>query len=187
MFAGVGPFSIPAAKICRKVYANDLNPKSFYYLQQNAKLNKIQNKIDCFNMDGRQFIKHLISTGSNLPHFTQVIMNLPALAPEFLDVFKELFPSKSEFPILPTIHCYGFSNHEEPKLDMVKRIENILGTKIVPNIVHDVRDVAPKKFMICVSFKLPENIAYKHQTKEEEEGNSETTTNDSKRRKVDIE
>jgi tRNA (guanine37-N1)-methyltransferase len=41
MFAGVGPFSVPAAKICKRVYANDLNPQSVKYLKENAKLNKV--------------------------------------------------------------------------------------------------------------------------------------------------
>jgi tRNA (guanine37-N1)-methyltransferase len=42
MFAGIGPFAIPAAKLhkCR-VYANDLNPRSVHYLTLNAKKNKV--------------------------------------------------------------------------------------------------------------------------------------------------
>ena len=39
--SGVGPFSIPAGRKCR-VFANDLNPESFKWLQQNAKRNKIK-------------------------------------------------------------------------------------------------------------------------------------------------
>jgi 2-polyprenyl-3-methyl-5-hydroxy-6-metoxy-1,4-benzoquinol methylase len=41
MFAGVGPFAVPAASKGCIVHANDLNPNSFKYLQQNAKINKV--------------------------------------------------------------------------------------------------------------------------------------------------
>jgi len=41
MFAGIGPFAIPAAKKGCFVYANDLNPASFNYLIENAKSNKV--------------------------------------------------------------------------------------------------------------------------------------------------
>lgn len=41
MFAGVGPFSVPAAKSGTTVYANDLNPRSYHYLVQNRQLNKV--------------------------------------------------------------------------------------------------------------------------------------------------
>lgn len=88
MFAGIGPFAIPAAKnIGCMVYANDLNPRSFYYLQENVLKNKVTHKVKCFNLDGREFIKTLIKgTVSNQQpiFFSQVIMNLPASAIEFL-------------------------------------------------------------------------------------------------------
>ena len=46
------------------------------------------------------------------------------------------------------------------RVTIVKQIEAVIGTSIVPQTVHEVRDVAPKKMMMCVSFMLPSTIAY---------------------------
>lgn len=99
--AGVGPFSIPAAK--KKgavVYANDLNPASYHWLCENVKLNKvhsiyvictvfpnilqIEGNIHTFNMDGREFIRKMVHDSSIGRPFNHFIMNLPATAIEFL-------------------------------------------------------------------------------------------------------
>jgi hypothetical protein len=63
------------------VYANDLNPRSYHYLKQNADLNKVADRIRPYNMDGRAFVRHLVAGGVQ---FHQVLMNLPAIAIEFL-------------------------------------------------------------------------------------------------------
>jgi tRNA G37 N-methylase Trm5 len=56
MFAGIGPFAIPAAQKGCIVYANDLNPISVKYLEINARINKVSNKIHVYNMDAREFM-----------------------------------------------------------------------------------------------------------------------------------
>ena len=43
MFAGIGYFSLPLSKKCKKIYAIEKNPISFKYLKQNIKLNKLDN------------------------------------------------------------------------------------------------------------------------------------------------
>lgn len=51
MFAGIGPFAIPAAQKGCIVYANDLNPGSIHYLKINVKINKVDDHIYAYNMD----------------------------------------------------------------------------------------------------------------------------------------
>jgi tRNA (guanine37-N1)-methyltransferase len=44
VFAGVGPFALPAAKKGCAVLANDLNPESYKYLTLNIKDNKVRSR-----------------------------------------------------------------------------------------------------------------------------------------------
>ncbi|CAG8809601.1 8208_t:CDS:2, partial [Gigaspora rosea] len=60
VFAGVGPFAIPAAKKGCIVYANDLNPASYNYLVENIKLNKVYDKVYPYNLDGKLFISKAV-------------------------------------------------------------------------------------------------------------------------------
>lgn len=62
MFCGIGPLSIRAAKQGLTVFANDLNPECIHYLKLNAKINKVEKNVHCFNMDARDFVRYLISS-----------------------------------------------------------------------------------------------------------------------------
>ena len=185
MFAGVGPFAIPAAKKGCTVYANDLNPASYDALLKNAKLNNVKDKLLAFNMDGREFVRKMVQLSSSLSMpsssspssssseqstletgikilkpFAHVVMNLPASAVEFLDVFHGLYSSHRHLT-LPTVHCYCFSKSQSPAEDAQEQVEQRLGSSLANQCsVHCVRDVAPKKVMVCVSFKLPESVAF---------------------------
>ncbi|XP_021276529.1 tRNA (guanine(37)-N1)-methyltransferase 1 isoform X2 [Herrania umbratica] len=61
MFAGIGPFAIPAAQRGCLVYANDLNPDSIHYLKINAKINKVDDCVFAYNMDARKFVSQLMA------------------------------------------------------------------------------------------------------------------------------
>ncbi|CAO2184512.1 unnamed protein product [Urochloa humidicola] len=160
MFSGVGPLAITAAKKVKYVYANDLNPTAVEYLERNVVLNKLERKIEVFNMDARRFISAIYS--SQLVHpVTQIVMNLPNDAAEFLDVFKGiLWNSQSRLHCgMPMIHVYGFSKADDPEHDFHERINAALGENVGSVEMHRVRLVAPGKWMICASFTLPESVA----------------------------
>ncbi|XP_002735219.2 tRNA (guanine(37)-N(1))-methyltransferase-like [Saccoglossus kowalevskii] len=192
VFAGVGPFAVPAAKKGCKVLANDLNPESFKWLQRNVKLNKVNNRVQCFNLDGREFIK-VVFKDNYLKHIKEkskeanddatyhIIMNLPALATEFLDAFKGLFSDVSDEERsqlkLPMVHCHCFSKSDDPVRDSRERIERILGSTIMNASIHDVRDVAPNKEMLCVSFKVPAEVLFLLPSDVDEEKDNTTSPN----------
>lgn len=46
VFSGVGPLAVSAAKIVKRVYANDLNPYAVEYLERNCVLNKVEKKLE---------------------------------------------------------------------------------------------------------------------------------------------
>ena len=164
MFAGVGPFAIPAAKKGCVVYANDLNPQSFSSLKKNCQLNHVEKNVHCFNMDARDFMINLVKNSEKC-NFDHVIMNLPATAVHFLDIFKGLFShcSPNSSQKLPIIHCYCFSKEQNAELDAQQQVEAVLN-KLEHCLVHRVRNVAPKKMMLCVSFPLPNSVAFENES-----------------------
>jgi tRNA (guanine37-N1)-methyltransferase len=162
MFAGIGPFAVPAAKKRCVVFANDLNPRSFYWLNVNAKLNHVQDTLTSHNLDAREFIRsHMLASLGDLrarqppPPRVRVIMNLPALGITFLDVLREVSEARGEDGPEIVVHCYNFSNAENPRQDVIDRSCNVLGVVPADIDAYEVRDVSPKKFMLCISFTLP--------------------------------
>ncbi|KAJ8593255.1 hypothetical protein M405DRAFT_731817 [Rhizopogon salebrosus TDB-379] len=67
VFAGVGPFAIPAAKRGCAVFANDLNPESARYLSQNIVDNKVTSLVRASCEDGRDFIKRVVGRAMDHP------------------------------------------------------------------------------------------------------------------------
>jgi len=158
--AGIGPFAIPLTSQYNnvRVYANDLNPASYKYLEINGKLNKCngKGKLRTYNMDGREFLRKLDNEGIKYDH---VLMNLPAIAPEFLNVFRGW---KGDYDHRPMIHVHCFAAKVEGEKEAIARCGRSLGCQLDLEMdevsVHEVRNVSPKKNMYCVSFKLPEGV-----------------------------
>jgi tRNA (guanine37-N1)-methyltransferase len=173
VFAGVGPFAIPSARKGIRVLANDLNPESYKWLIKNAQLNKVSDLITAFNKDGRDFLKDnfkkdiLERREKNDNGSEHIVMNLPALAIEFLDVFNNLL-SREEIDQVclkpPIVHIYCFikaAKSEDFQALAKQCIEKKLGSELSPEsliTIHQVRNVALNKEMVRVSFLLTKNV-----------------------------
>ena len=142
-FCGVGPLALRACKKGVKVYANDLNPDAYEYLNNSIKLNKLdkdKSVIKTYNMDARVFIKSLVNLTKNtidedeenpdkiFPydlHIDHIYMNLPKDAIEFMDIFFGLFKGCKEKIYnkdnLPIIHVYGFAKTDNEPLECLKK------------------------------------------------------------------
>jgi len=142
-FCGVGPLALRACKKGVKVYANDLNPDAFEYLNNNIKLNKLNKGnfvIKTYNMDAREFIKSLVNlskynkdededNGDKIfpvdLHIDHFYMNLPKDAIEFMDVFVGLFKGCKDNIYnkdnLPIVHVYGFAKTDNNPHELLKK------------------------------------------------------------------
>lgn len=134
----------------------------------------MDNKVKVFNLDGKDFlqgpvreelIQQLGPLSKERKHSVHIVMNLPAKAIEFLSSFKSLLdgqPCGSE--LLPIVHCYSFSKDANPAKDVQQQAEAVLGISLNPCELHLVRNVAPNKEMLCITFRIPSAILYKNQT-----------------------
>ncbi|BEI81537.1 hypothetical protein CcaverHIS002_0206970 [Cutaneotrichosporon cavernicola] len=101
------------------------------------------------------------------------VMNLPDSALEFLDAYMGSFtpllsqPGYDRTTPLPLIHVHCFTRELEPETasaDICERATGYLGHSVSPDMddfhLHAVRRVAPNKDMYCLTFRLPEAVAY---------------------------
>ena len=102
MFAGVGPFAIMAARKQKpeKVVAVEKNPEAAKYLRQNVELNNVEDIVEVHEGDVEDVLP-------DLGKFDRIIMPLPGMADEFLD----LAIDKAEEDAV--IHYYRFLGDEK--------------------------------------------------------------------------
>jgi len=155
MFAGVGTFSIQIALNKNvKIYAFDINPIAYRYLNENINLNKLKGKILPSNIDVKHLLKKTNELGKFLFHKAdRIIMNLPKSSIEFLDV--ACFLMKESGGIL---HFYQFSekpNSIEKTLKNLKLELNLLNWEIDSILTSKiVKDYSPKSELIVVDLEI---------------------------------
>jgi tRNA (guanine37-N1)-methyltransferase len=137
LFCGVGPYAILIAKYskAKRVLANDLNPMAYNYLIENAKKNKVTDKMECFNKDARGFAKL---------NADKVIMNIPKFSESFL---KTAF---NNCKAGGRVFYYCFAREEELK-ERIKEIKKAGKCRILKKTKCG--DIGPAVYRWCIDFK----------------------------------
>ena len=142
MFCGIGPFPIVIAKNNNvNITGVDINENAIKYFNENIKLNKLKN-ITAICGDARE-----IST-SFKTKFDRIIMNLPGLAYQFLDVAINLIEDGG------IINYYEFSDGYEQGTKRL--IDAALKEKKNVEIINTrkVKSTSPGEWHVAIDAKI---------------------------------
>ena len=121
MFAGVGCYSIVIAKHSKpaKIFSIDINPFAIQFMQENIKLNKIEEKVVPIQEDAKRVIEERLQNAAD-----RVLLPLPEKAYEYLDY--------ALLALKPTggwIHYYDFE-HAKKDEKPIEKIESKVSEKL---------------------------------------------------------
>lgn len=144
MFAGVGPYAIPAADVGSKAVATDINQNAVECLRHNADLNGVYDDVKAINCDVRDVVDEYTGWADN------VVMNLPHSADEFIGQAENLI-SKSG-----TIYYYDFISDSKTKGELVEDVSSNLSSvdRITDYDFRRVRPYAPNVHNVCLEIVL---------------------------------
>jgi len=155
MFAGVGPFSIQIAKRnIVDIHAFDINPYAYKYLCSNIELNKLKGRINPYNRN----IKDLLNSSSHLGRqlygkVNRIIMNLPELSIDFIDVACFLMKKSGGF-----LYFYQISEKPNPIgksiEDLKTKLKGLNWVIVKISFSKIVKSYSPKAELIVIDLSL---------------------------------
>jgi len=152
MFAGVGCYSIIIAKHSKaeKIYSLDINPVAVRYMEENAKLNKVEDRVVLLEGDAKILVNEKFQNTVD-----RVLMPLPEKAYEYLDC--------AVFALKPTggcIHYYDFE-HAAKNENPVEKVKVKLSGKLQRLNVDStfsfsriIRTTGPRWYQVVVDVKV---------------------------------
>ncbi|MFB6233236.1 MAG: class I SAM-dependent methyltransferase family protein, partial [Haloarculaceae archaeon] len=144
MFAGVGPFAIPAASRGAEVVAVDLNETAVDYCRENARRNGVADRVTAIAGDVRDVAADYGGWADRL------VMNLPHSADEFLDTAVELAGDDC------VIHYYDIQHEDDPFGPGIEAIRAAAEPTydVTVDTEHVVRSYAPHELNVCLDARL---------------------------------
>jgi tRNA (guanine37-N1)-methyltransferase len=143
MFAGVGPFVIPAAKRRAEAVGVDLNPVAVEYLRENAERNGVADRVTAIEGDVRN-VEGYDDWADRL------VMNLPHSADGFLDTAVALAGEDC------TLHYYDIQHEGDPFGPGERAIREAAGEEYAVEVLErrEVRSYAPHELNVCLDVRL---------------------------------
>jgi len=148
LFAGVGPFPIVIVKLQPhvKIHAVELNPDAFKYMQENIRLNRMQEIITPLLGDVKEIVPAKFVNSAD-----RILMPLPKGAEKFLG---EAFLAAKKNCI---VHFYQFASEQNPFEEAEKLVANeamISGRKAEVTGKRVVRPFAPSVVQVVMDFRV---------------------------------
>ncbi|WP_396610251.1 class I SAM-dependent methyltransferase [Haloferax sp. S1W] len=144
MFAGVGPFAVPAAARGAEVVACDLNESAIAYLRENAERNDVADRITAIHGDVREVADDYEGWADRL------IMNLPHSADEFVETAVRLAADEC------VIHFYDIQHEDDPFGPGLEAIREAAEPAFDVTVLEEkiVRSYAPHEYNVCLDVRL---------------------------------
>jgi tRNA (guanine37-N1)-methyltransferase len=143
MFAGVGPFAVPAAKRGAECVGVDLNPVAVEYLRRNAERNGVADRLTAIHADVRD-----VSGYDGWAD--RIVMNLPHSADAFLDTAVELAGDDC------VLHYYDIQHESDPfgpgEAAIRAAAEPVYEVTVEGR--REVRSYAPHELNVCLDVRL---------------------------------
>ena len=139
-FAGIGSFPISIAHVKKcKIYSVDINPEAYKYVNENIKLNKLVGEVIPIEGDIRNVIV-------DLPLADRIIMNLPGMAKDFLDIAVNHLNKGG------ILNYYEFASDYETVINRVKNVAYPRKAEILN--IRKVKSQSPGVWHIGVDAKI---------------------------------
>jgi tRNA (guanine37-N1)-methyltransferase len=142
MFAGVGPFVIPAATRGASAVGVDLNTTAIEFLRENAERNGVEELVTAINADVREVAYD--------DWADRLVMNLPHSADAFLDTAVRLAGEEC------LLHYYDIQHEDDPFGPGEQEIRAAAEPAYEMSVEtrHVVRSYAPHELNVCLDVRL---------------------------------
>ncbi len=152
MFAGVGSYSIIAAKHSRAaiIYSIDINPVAIRYMRENVLLNKMVDKVRPIEGDATTIIETTLKNAAD-----RVLMPLPEKAYEYIDSALSAVKPQGGW-----VHYYDFE-HARKLINPIDKVKKKVAKKLKQQNVNFelsfdrvVRQTGPNWYQIAVDIQI---------------------------------